>query len=337
MLANASQVFMNSSQVNGVTWQTGFIVFTLLEISLGTWLNGFIIFVLFFNHHLLEIPANIVLLSLAISDFFSCGVVLPYHLYEIIHLRETLFHQTLLLFSMTVGMIGILLLTGERFLSIICPLRYNALVTLSRTRSALTTSWLLCFVHSAIYYIAGQYKIRGTRYLISFVNFVAVLAMFVLYGVIFRAAFRQIRMVHNRRTALRSTGFVVFRRTVKSAKICGSLVLFFALTYLPVCINAITYEMRKVPVSLFNKGTAWLLTSVYLNCSVNPLLYCAFSPNLRAFVCKTWRRIWSWTVREPFVCRPRSTRRVGNFQNNKQLSSTELTSAFSVWSVDKSE
>jgi hypothetical protein len=334
MSGNDIVTLRNASSYEGINYETIFIFFSVVEIIAGSLLNGFVVFILFFNHRLLEIPANVVLLSLTISDFFVCSIILPYHVYEILHLRETVVHQALLLFSMTLGMFGIVLLTADRFFAIIWPLRYNAVVTLRRTRFVLVANWIISLLHSVTFFVAMRYKIKGVRYFISLVNFIAVLAIFVLYGVIFRAACRQIKMIHDRSQALRSVGFVVFRRTLKSAKTSGSIVFLFTVTYLPVCINSIVHARRKVPVSLFNERTAWLMALVFLNCTVNPLLYCAFSRNLRAVIRNTLRCVWSRIRCHSFVDH-RGSNRVSSFLQNEQRS-VEMSSAFSIMSIDKS-
>ena len=331
MSTNGTESLQNASQYSRISYETGFIIFSVLEIIAGSLLNGFVIFVLFSNHRLLEIPANVVLLSLTISDFFACSIVLPYHLYEILHLRETLVHQALLLFAMTVGMFGIVLLTADRFVAVIWPLRYNPLVTLPRTRLVLIANWFVSFVYSLMFCLAVWYKMKGIRYFLSFVNCTAVLTMLVLYGVIFRAACRQIKTIHDQSQAARSVGSFVLRRTLKSAKTSGSVVFFFAVTFLPVCINSIFNERRQAPISFFNERSAWLFSLVYLNCSINPLLYCAFSANLRAIICKTLRLLW--VGRESSPHHPRS--RASSFQQSEQLASVvEMSSALSVLSVD---
>ena len=335
MSTNAIEGFKNVSQCGRISYEFGFILFNVVEIVAGSLFNSLVILVLIFNRRLLEIPANVILLSLAISDLFACSMVLPYHLYEILNLRETLVHQALLLFSMTVGMFGIVLLTGDRFMAIVWPLRYNRIVSLSRTRFVLVANWLFSFLHAVMYCVAGRYKIKGIRYLIALVNFGAVLAILILYGIIFRAACRQIRLIHDRRQVLRSVGFIIFRRTLKSAKSCGSIVLFFAVTYLPVCINSIFYEMRKVAVSFFNERTAWLLALVYLNCSLNPLLYCAFSSNLRAIICKTLRCVWRWLLRKLRAFWQRLSRASHFQQSDRFGGDVEMSSAFSIVSVDQ--
>ena len=207
-------------------------------------------FVLFFNYRFLKSPANIVLPSLVISDFFACSIVLPYHLHEVLYGNETLVHQAFLLFSMTVGMFGTVLLTADRFLAIILPLRYTLLVTTSKPRFVVIITWFISFAYSTVFYIAEYCQVKGLRYFLSLVKFSALVIILVLYGVILRAARRQIKWIQDRNKALQRVGFVAFKRTLKSAKTIASAVFFFAATYLPVFINSVVNESRSVPLSI---------------------------------------------------------------------------------------
>lgn len=134
--------------------------------------------------------------------------------------------------------------------------------------------------------------------------------------------------MHDRERLARAVGFFVFKRTLKSAKTCGSVVLVFAVTYLPLWINSFVYESRNVPISLFNESTSWFVALVYLNCSINPLLYCAFSGNFRAVIVKTWRQLRRWLNSERFMHEPRSCR-VSSFQQTAQ----QLSNGFKMTSV----
>lgn len=280
--------FTRNDKINNATT---FLVLSLLQIITGSLFNGFVISLLLVNQRLREIPANVILLSLAISDFFACAVVLPYHVYLVLHVYENRMHLTLLLFSMTVSMIGTVVLTADRFLAIVYPLRYNVLVTIRRTRYVLVSYWLLSILYATIFYIALCYQIKGMRYFLLLVEFCAVLTILVFYGVIFRAAFRQIRQIKYQDGDVRGAGVAVFKRTLSSAKTSGSIVFFFVVSYLPVFILAACNEYRSVPISTYNDYIIWLLCLAFLNCNINPLLYCMFSEKLRHIILGHWRRM----------------------------------------------
>ena len=99
---------------------------------------------------------------------------------------------------------------------------------------------------------------------------------------------------------------MAFKQTLKSAKTSGSVVFFFAVTFVPFCINCATNESRLAPLSTFNELTAWLLALAFLNCSVNSLRDCAFSEKLRVVTCKTLRRMRYVSGRNPLNHNPHS-------------------------------
>ena len=91
MSTNTIEGLRNASQYGRISYEFEFILFIVVEIAAGSLLNSLVILVLpIFNRRPLEILANVILLSLAVSDLFACSIVLPYHLHEILKLRETL-------------------------------------------------------------------------------------------------------------------------------------------------------------------------------------------------------------------------------------------------------
>ena len=284
-ISNFTEFVLDKKTNNSVT----FIIISLLQIITGSLFNGFVASLLLINHRLLEVPANVILLSLGISDLFACAVVLPYNLYATLRPKESHIQHTLLLFSLTVSMIGTIILSADRFVAVVYPLRHKVLVTQRRTRYVLGSKWLFSLVYSAIFYIALRYRVKGVRYLLLFVKFSGVLAILVLYGVIFHAAFRQIKRIRNQVGDFRKASAVIFKRTKTSA----SIMFFVVISYLPVFILAACNEARAVPISTNNGFVAWLLCLAFLNCSVNPLLYCIFSKKLRGIILGYWTRMLS--------------------------------------------
>lgn len=281
-----------STQRKCINNVTILLALSVIQIISGTLFNGFVIIVLTVDRRLREVPANAMLLSLAISDFFACAVVLPYHVYVgILHVNQNEVHLTMLAFSLTVSMVGTVILTGDRFLAIVYPLRYNIFVTITRTRNVLISNWFLSSTYSVIFWMAMRFRIQGIRYFSALLNVCGILTTLVLYGVIFRAAFRQIRRIKSNEGNIRRTGLVVFKRTLRSAKTSGSIVFLFTASYLPVFVLAAYNEARSVSVSIFNDHTIWLLCLGFLNSSVNPLVYCMFSEKLRHIILGYWRRL----------------------------------------------
>lgn len=271
-----------------------FIVLSVLQIVSGSLFNGFVISLLLINHRLLEVPANITLLSLAISDFLACAVVLPYHVYLVLDIRENEIQMTLLFFSVTLSMTGTVILTADRFLAIVYALRYNVLVTITRTRYALVCSWLFSLLYATMFYFALRFGITEMRYLLLIVKVCGISTILLCYCVIFRAVCRHIRRIKNQERSLRRASAVVLKKTLISAKRSGSIVFLFAVCYLPVFCLAAYHEIRAVPPSIYNDYVIWLLCLAFINCSINPLLYCMFSEKLRLIILGYWRRMFAF-------------------------------------------
>ncbi|XP_028392562.1 beta-3 adrenergic receptor-like [Dendronephthya gigantea] len=288
-----------SAQHRCINNVTILVVLSVVQIISGTLFNGFVIIVLSIDRRLREVPANVILLSLAISDFLASAVVLPYHVYVgILHVNENDVHLTMLVFSLTVSMVGTVILTADRFLAIVYPLRYNILVTISRTRNALVSNWLLSATYALIFCVAMRARLQGIRYISALLNVCGILTILVLYAVIFRAACRQIRLIKSNEGNIRRTSLVVFKRTLRSAKTSGSIVFLFTASYLPLCALGAYNEARSVPISIFNDHTIWLLCLAFLNSSVNPLVYCMFSEKLRHIILGYWRRLVGMLARQ---------------------------------------
>ena len=289
---NASSNFSEFTRDERIHNMPAFFIFSVLQIVTGSVFNGFVITLLIINHLLLETPANIILLSLAISDFLACAAVLPYHVYLVHDMKENEIQMTLLFFSVTLSMTGTVVLTVERFLAIVYALRYNGLVTITRTRYAIVCSWLFSLLYSAMFYLALRFKITKMRYVLLFVKVCGILVILVCYGVIIRAACRHIRRIKMQERSLRRASAVVLKRTLISAKRSGSIVFVFTVFYLPVFGLAAYNEIRSVPPSMYNDHVIWLLCLSFLNCSVNPLLYCMFSEKLRLLTLGYCRRMF---------------------------------------------
>ena len=153
---------------------------------------------------------------------------------------------------------------------------------------------------------------------------------------IFHAARRQIKWIEDRNKALKRVGFVAFKRTLKSAKTGGSVVFFFAVTYLSVFINSVVNESRSVPLSIFNKRTAWLLALAFLNCTINPILYYALSEEFCSVIRKTLSRALYITSSNPLERYRRShiSLSASSYQQSAKISAVEIPSSVSVLSVN---
>lgn len=130
---------------------------------------------------------------------------------------------------MAIGIFGTVLLTANRFLTIILPLRYTLLMTTSKSRFVVVITWFIKFAHSTVFYVAVYCQAKGLRYFLSLV----------FYGMIFRAARRQIKRIQDQNIALRSVGvgFVAFKRTLNYQSVIIQLSMKVVQFLCPFSIN----------------------------------------------------------------------------------------------------
>lgn len=303
--ANASLNTSNLSRMprdfNGkglsTEYETAFTVASVLQIVTGSSLNGFVLLLLFLNIHLLQIPSNLILFNLALLDFLTCSLLLPYHLYMVLSGQLDAFkvhlHRVLLSFSIIANMNGAVIMTVDRYLAVFYSLRYTTLVTSSRTRCVLAISCGVAFLCAFAYFLALHYNLDGFEILYAIFNITCVVTILLLYGVIFKATRQQIRKIASQERDPRKARAVFCQKTLKSVKTTGSVVFFFLVSYLPLFITSmISWSRSLSTMSRFfaQEALVWSLSSVFWNSCANPLLYCAFSEKLRATIWATFRR-----------------------------------------------
>lgn len=291
---NVSTLSNPSKEYNGIIFSTDnkrvFIAISLFQIITGSLFNGLVLLLFFLNVHLLQIPSNLILLSLALSDFVACSLFVPYHLH--VALTSILYDHSdylaLSAFSIFVNMNGAVIMTVDRFLAILYPMRYNTLVTSFRTRCILLFSWCIASLFFTVILCTRLFDFVGFRYFLTGFNVTCTLAIFSLYGAILRSARQQLRKIAALEPDTQKARIVMLKGTLKSAKTSGTIVFFFLASYLPLLVSSI---MRSLSVSVWKETLVWSLSSAFWNSCVNPLLYCAFSKKLRAITRGTFRRL----------------------------------------------
>ncbi|XP_077473258.1 trace amine-associated receptor 13c-like [Stigmatopora argus] len=249
----------------------------------------------------LHTPTNLLLLSLAISDFLVGLVVWPGEIY----IKTSCWalgdiacfcfkFASFVLVSASVG--NMVLISADRYVAICQPLRYSAKVTVKRIRLCVYLCWSLSFLFCCIFLkdqlahpenfssCYGECVINmdmETGILDLVLTFILPLSIIVtLYTRVFVVAVSQARATRAHVTCRKvpnSLSLGARKSELKAARTLGVLVLVFILCFSPLYLFSIISDVGFSTSQFF-------LYLFYFNSYVNPLIYALFYPWFRRAV-----------------------------------------------------
>ena len=242
-------------------------------------------------------PLKTLLLSLAVSDLGVGLLGEPFYLGILVKWLQrnnstgafyTAFRFTLYLFS-SASFLGVMALSGDRFLAVHLHLRYQELVTHKRVVAVIITIWVFSAFFSLLYLWVST-NISHTVFVISGVACLVVSAM--LYLKIYFAARRhrnQIRALQVQQVA-QNGQIANAARLRKSAVGIFYVYLVFLLCYLPQICNFAVVAIcdLSTSVKVFSMTS---ITLLFLNSSLNPVVYCWKMRHIRSAVFDMLRNV----------------------------------------------
>ncbi|KAJ7303889.1 hypothetical protein JRQ81_011398 [Phrynocephalus forsythii] len=256
--------------------------------------NLFICAVILLNRKLRLATANYFLVSLAVADFFVGAVVIPCAQITDIGLPRyrpqlcLLMLCTLLVFTQA-SVFSLLAVAVERYISILKPFQYKALMSPRHALFIILACWLLAFASGILPLLGwhGPFPASGEcvfksiiqdAYMVYF-SFIACMlvplsVMMVLYGRIFLEVRRQIRKVAEGEVDLsaQERRRIIIRKELHTATSLFLLLFFFTVCWLPVHILnivALVCPSCCIP-NLFGLTTVILS---HANSAINPVVY----------------------------------------------------------------
>ena len=245
----------------------------------------------------LHTPSNILLFNLAVSDLGVGLLVQPFYIaYKSSQLQDVHFmfcfsgfaFNFLSPFLMAVTLLTLATVSVDRFLAIYLHLRYREVVTTKPLAVLLGLVWLL----SAFYASTVFWAVKAHRILTVVMIASSLLVTFVSYFKILQVVRRHQKQMRKQSFALelcqQETGAAArmarYKKTVFSSMYVFSLLLLCYIPYFCARVASTRAEPREsLPVHLALNFTA---TFVYVNSSLNPLVYCWRIREIRGAVLK---------------------------------------------------
>ncbi|XP_038157340.1 trace amine-associated receptor 13c-like [Cyprinodon tularosa] len=248
----------------------------------------------------LHTSTNMILLSLAFSDFFV-GFLFLFQLlmvdgcWYLGNLMCALFLTLdLILVSASVG--NMVLISIDRYVAICDPLHYPTKVTLKRARVSVSLCWTCSLIYSTVMLrenldhldkfssCAGDCTAEygPTELIIDLFStfLIPITVIIVLYVIVFVVALSQIRVMRSHVAALtnrHSKRALPKKSELKAARTLGVVIIVFLLCLCPYfCIS-----ISSLDILLNNLTGVYVISLFYFNSCLNPLIYALFYPWFR--------------------------------------------------------
>jgi len=232
----------------------------------------------------------IMLCSLAVSDFLVGLVAQPIYILKQLTKDRHVHHVSVIVgYSLSgISFLTITAITVDRFLALHYHMRYATLVTESRVKYTLITIWLISFLIDCF----NVWDARVHSLITSIIVIICILISTFSYIKICHIVRRHQLQIHAQRQAVENSYASNDLNIVRLKRSALNTILFFMaliICYFPVYVLLTLHGLSN----LNNWPTEWEFanTTVFMNSSINPLLYCWRLRELRTAVVRTAKRM----------------------------------------------
>ena len=279
------------------------VVISSLQCIFGLTGNLISLLTIICSERLNQVPSNLFIFNLAVSDLLTCVVFLPFHIRNLFlpSIGENLrfYYHALCLFHVFSNGNAILVITIDRFIAVSCPLRYKTFVTKRRAIQVIFMSWIMPLSFAIAFFTSLQKDSpesseHGLRaYIVA-----SLIAVLVLYFMVFMAVRKQRQKIRTLSLTTQDSA-KTFRIRVhlwKSTVNTFLLVLFYFLTYLPILSYDFKFSLNKQQkyTVVSERVYAWVLSFQFLNSCIDPFLY--------VFRCQQYKVAFLQLLSRVFVC-----------------------------------
>ncbi|XP_026223319.1 trace amine-associated receptor 13c-like [Anabas testudineus] len=292
------------------------LIYTLLPfLSLLTVSLNLLVIISISHFRQLHTSTNLLLLSLAVSDFFVGLLMVPFQILLsepcwLLGDLACILSSFLPVITVPATAVNMVLISVDRYVAVCDPLRYSTKITPKRVKICV----LLCWIYSVFYNFMflfdnlkqpGKYnscygecviKINGAVDLIlRFI--IPTTSIIILYSRVFVVAVSQARSMRSHIAAVklqRSVTVTVKKSELKAARTLGVVVAVFLMCYCPFYgISLAGYELM-----IGSSTHIFLFFMAIFNSCLNPVIYAFFYPWFR----KTVKLIVTLEILQPHSC-----------------------------------
>ncbi|XP_049324982.1 trace amine-associated receptor 13c-like [Astyanax mexicanus] len=251
----------------------------------------------------LHTPTNLLILSLAAADLLVGMFVMPV---KIMQLRDSCWYfgdtactvsEIIISYSISASLYNLILIAVDRYIAVSDPLHYPTRLTVCKTSLFIVLSWSFSLLYIIIIFYFNDHLLQSQiitscygECVVIFkyswiivdlaVSFLAPCSVIlILYSIIFNAAKRQAKAVRAVRLALKKHSSSNSSE-IKAAKTLGLVIFVYLACWIPFYICSLSIESMTTS-SIVWTVFGWL---VYINSSLNPLMYAIFYPWFRTSV-----------------------------------------------------
>ena len=265
----------------------------LIPIAILVTLTNGLVFLLFYKRQSLRKAANYLLLSLAICDFLngSLNIILFLVVYIPVVPKHSATYFALVCtvevshnFVAITAAFHILLITAEKYMALMRPLRYRVIETRTMLL-AITGAWLFSglIAASPIFWFANRFSRNKIALLLEFIFnvFCLVVVFIVPYTLILFAYVTMFRKVFKKRKPKSGRVYRKKGNELKCLVIFATMATVFAICWLPWFVLRLFYsiahlEWMKPNCNLVKNAAKIITITKYLASAINPLLYTFF-------------------------------------------------------------
>ena len=259
-------------------------------LSITAFLGNTLILVALHKESSLHAPSKLLFRTLATTDLFVGVIVQPLTITLWMSAKNE--HWNICRYTQTVAFVAgyvlctvsLLTLTAislDRLLALLLRLRYRQVVNVKRVYVTVTVLWILAIVFTSMYFINEQIMFLYGKAIIA----VCLVTTVFSYVRIFLALRNNRPCVHQAQPRSQTVPLNIarYKKTVSSALWVQLALLVCYLPYAAVLL-------LKVTASVF-LARQYTVTLVYLNSSLNPILYCWKIKEVRQAVKDTMRQL----------------------------------------------